>query len=166
MCKISKRSKISSRRRCHSPPTRREVPALLQAAEETPLVASPASSWVETSQFVFLWVFFVLFFLMTNTPNHHSLPPHQHLCFSPPSSNTTTFSTSFTCTHAITSMDPRVLSLCKPFVLILFSIKKENCWQKHFMYLPSPFHFSPSCSAFRLLGKAWRLACPSFSPLV
>lgn len=71
-------SKRSSRR-SHSPRPRREVPTLPLAAEETHLVASPASSWVETTCFVFLFFHlntFYFYFLKINTP-YHSLPPHQ-----------------------------------------------------------------------------------------
>lgn len=95
----SKRSK-SSRRRCHSPLNRREVPTPPQATEETHLVASPASSWVET---VIFHPNAFLFFKDKNPP--------------PPLSSSSSFChilpafTYFTCTPAVTSVDPRVLSL-------------------------------------------------------
>ncbi|XP_026181654.1 uncharacterized protein LOC113141450 isoform X2 [Mastacembelus armatus] len=43
------RQSKSSRRRTHSSLPRREVPTVPQVAEETHLVANPASSWVETT---------------------------------------------------------------------------------------------------------------------
>lgn len=158
----STRSK-SSRRRCHSPLTRRMVPTPPRAAEETHLGASPASSWVETSPFFFVFFSFERFFyfLKINTPitlfllidlspssllhllhMHSCCHVHGPPCPLPPPSNLLFWS--------------------------FFLLKEENCWQKHFMYLPlpPPFHFSPSCSASSLLGKAWRLACPSFFPVV
>lgn len=77
--------------------------------------------------------------------------------------------------HALTLSRPRTPasspSTLKPFVLILFCIKRRKLLTKALyvslsLFPPPPFHFSPSCSASRLLGKAWRLACPSFFPVV
>ncbi len=99
------------------------------------------------------------YFLKINTPT--TLPPHQPVTFFPPSSSS----------HALVLSCPRTPvsspSTLKPFVLILFSIKRRKLLTKALYVSLSPlFPFSPSCSALRLLGKAWRLACPSFLPVV
>lgn len=153
----SSRTQSSSRRRCHSPPTRREVPMLPQVAEETHLVASPASSWVETT-FFFFHSNALFYFLKINTPNHSSSSSNCHLPH-------------LLHMHSYCHVHGPPCPLPPPSNLLFWSfflLKEENCWQKHFMYLfPSlPFHFSPSCSASRLLEKAWRIACPSFFPVV
>uniref|UniRef100_A0A8D3CHU5 Jupiter microtubule associated homolog 1b n=1 Tax=Scophthalmus maximus TaxID=52904 RepID=A0A8D3CHU5_SCOMX len=115
MRRFSTRSK-SSRRRHHSPLPRREMPWSPRVAEETHLVESPASSWVETTCFFHSNTFF--YFLKIITP-HHSLPPHQHVTLS-------------TCTHADTSLDTTPIACphlppSNLFVLILFSIKRRKC---------------------------------------
>lgn len=107
--------------------------------------------------FVFFFHLNAFFLFFKDKYPHHSLPPHQPCHLLP----------SFTCTHAVTSMSSP--STLKPFVLILFSIKRRKLLTKAlYVSLPCPphDHFSPSCSASRLLGKAWRLACPSFFPVV
>lgn len=145
----------SSRGTHHSPLPRREVPALPQVAEETPLVASPALSLVETTLFFIQMLFYVL---KINTPSPWlSLP--LLITVSHPMSHALMPSHTWTLGSALFTL--------KPFVLILFSIKRRKLLTKAlYVFSPSPFHFSPSCSALRLLGKAWQLACPSFSPVV
>lgn len=156
MCKISKRSKISSRRRCHSPPTRREVPALLQAAEETPLVASPASSWVETSQFVFLWFFLFCFFFWRQIPpttilflliNISASPPllkHHHLlhllhmhschhvhgppCPLPPPANLLFWSFFLLKKKTV---DKSTLCISPPLSISAHPVAHFACWERH-----------------------------------
>lgn len=131
----SKRSK-SSRRRCHSPLNRREVPTPPQATEETHLVASPASSWVETTIFhsnAFL-------FFKDKNPPHHSLPPHHSVTFCQPSPT----SHALPLSHPWTPVSSP--STLEPFVWILFSIKIRKLLTKALyvsLPLPSPFPFQP-----------------------
>lgn len=100
----------------------------------------------------------LFYFLKINTPNHSSSSSNCHLPH-------------LLHMHSYCHVHGPPCPLPPPSNLLFWSfflLKEENCWQKHFMYLfPSlPFHFSPSCSASRLLEKAWRIACPSFFPVV
>lgn len=77
-------------RKSHSPLNRRRLPTVPQAAEETPPVASPASSWVE-SAFFFFSNSFLFIFLKINAPplssstSDHRPPAALHLFHTHPS---------------------------------------------------------------------------------
>lgn len=173
---LSRRSRSS--RRGHNPLNHREVP---QATEETLPVAGPPSSWVETT-FSFVFVFFKFhsnaFLFFQDKPHHHhhnSLPPHQSVIFL--NMSYSPISQALPLSHPWTFPHPAVLSHHPQTFLSgsFFSIKIRKLSIKA-LYVsrpsPNPFsrcprlHFSPSCSASRLLGKAWRLACPSIFPIV
>ena len=131
MWRWSKRSQSSTRRR-QSPLPRREVPTLPLAAGETHLVASPASSWVETTCFCFSFecFFFFLFFFKINTPTTLFFL----LINLSPSSHALTLSRPWTPVSSPSTL--------KPFVLILFSIKRRKLLTKALYVSLSPSSIS------------------------
>lgn len=138
------RSRRTSRT-SHSPLNHRRLPTAPQAAEETPPVASPASSWVESAFFLFFFQFFSFYFFKDKCPTAlflHIRPP-------PPSAALHLFHT-HPSPHLL-FVHPQTFCFYPFFLLKLKkTVKSTLC-----IFAPSCFSkISPSCSASRLLGKA------------
>lgn len=145
---IRRRSMTSqSRRRHHSPPPRREVPTLPRATEETHPVASPALSWVETTLCFFFFFFFFIRTLFYFLKKINTLSSSSSTCHLLPSFTYVLHMHSCRHVHGPPPLPSPSPSTLKPFVLILFSIKRRKLLTKA-LYVslsppPAPLAFQP-----------------------